>query len=342
MKRFLTSEEREALTKEHRQERDKKRADRMKAVLWSDDGLTQEQIAKLLFVHVHTIHEHFTAYKEEKRFDANHKGSKPKLTPEESEILSKHLEEKIYTKIKDIQAYVKLSFCKDLGKSTLHDWLKTHKFSFKKPVLTPKNVDPEAQKEFIKKYEDLMNKTAITGAPVLFVDAVHPTQQTQSSYGWIKRGKDKYIETTAGRKRVNLMGAFNLEKLKITRLDFETINAQSVIQFFKKIEYVYLEAKEIHIILDQAGYHKSKEVQEYLKTSRIRLHFLPPRSPNLNAIERLWKIMHEYVSHNKVYENFKAFKKALWHFFDFILPNIRDVLISRITDNFQVITPSKN
>lgn len=83
-----------------------------------------------------------------------------------------------------------------------------------------------------------------------------------------------------------------------------------------------------------------EEVEKYLKTSRIRVHFLPPRSPNLNLnpIERLWKIMHEYVSHNRVYENFKAFKKALNRFFDVTMENINEELVSRITDIFQVIT----
>ena len=56
----------------------------------------------------------------------------------------------------------------------------------------------------------------------------------------------------------------------------------------------YPHAKKIHLIWDQAGYHICREVQEFLKTSRIKIHYLPPRSPNLNPIERLWKIMHEY------------------------------------------------
>jgi transposase len=66
------------------------------------------------------------------------------------------------------------------------------------------------------------------------------------------------------------------------------------------------------------------------------VHFLPPRSPNLNAIERLWKIMHEHVSNNKVYEKFKDFKKAVLEFFDRTMPNILELLLDRITDNFHL------
>ncbi|WP_410520671.1 transposase [Candidatus Tisiphia endosymbiont of Dioctria rufipes] len=45
--------------------------------------------------------------------------------------------------------------------------------------------------------------------------------------------------------------------------------------------------------------HKSKKVKEYLVNSKIELVFLPPYSPNLNPIERLWKLMHRIVTNNK-------------------------------------------
>jgi transposase len=100
---------------------------------------------------------------------------------------------------------------------------------------------------------------------------------------------------------------------------------------------MYPDHKRIHLILDQAGYHTAQETRDFLKTSRIKVYYLPPRSPNLNPIERLWKIMHEYVSNNRVYERFKDFKKSLFDFFDHTMPNIKDILVSRITDNFQIL-----
>ncbi len=41
----------------------------------------------------------------------------------------------------------------------------------------------------------------------------------------------------------------------------------------------------------------------------------PPTLPNLNAIERLWKVMHEHVTHNRYYANFRAFAEAIMRFF---------------------------
>ncbi|MDO8334072.1 MAG: IS630 family transposase [Nitrosomonas sp.] len=343
MEAFLTPQQREALIREHRKERDRKRGDRIKVVLWSDEGVSQTEIAHRLFISFDAVHGYLTAYQDEEgRLIPNYKGAQPILNEAESNQLNTHLEEQTYTKTKDIQAHILKTFGKEMGLTTIRSWLRVNKFSYKKPVLCPKGVDTEKQQAFIEHYHKLMNEAAMTGDPVLFVDAVHPTQQTQATYGWFKKGKDKEIETTAGRKRVNLIGALNLEDMDLVRKDFETIDSPAVIIFFRKVEAAYPDARVIHLIVDRAGYNTSREVEEFLKISRIELHLLPPRSPNLNPIERLWKIMHEYVSHNRVHDNFKAFKKALNLFFDETMQNIKEELISRITDDFQIIKSSES
>jgi len=261
------------------------------------------------------------------------------LSERQSLLLSEHLQVFTYVKIKEIQVYVKAQWGIEMSLSALHGWLKKHGFSYKKPKLVPK-ADPVLQEQFVRQYEALMNETSLTGDPVLFGDSVHPSQQVRPAYGWFKTGVDKVILTTAARKRLNIMGALNLETMKFIYQDFETINSASALIFLKKVEEAYPNAKTIHLIWDQAGYHIGKEVREYLGTEkcRIKVHYLPPRSPNLNPIERLWKIMHEYVSNNRVYEKFKDFRENIFHFFEQTIINIYDVLVSRITDHFSIIS----
>lgn len=67
----------------------------------------------------------------------------------------------------------------------------------------------------------------------------------------------------------------------------------------------------------------------------IELHYLPPYSPNLNSIERLWKVMNEQVRHNVVFESAQAFREQLALFFSATIPKIKSSLVTRITDNFQ-------
>ena len=86
-----------------------------------------------------------------------------------------------------------------------------------------------------------------------------------------------------------------------------TLNAESTIRFFQKIEEAYPRKKKVHVFCDNAW--------QYLEASKIVLHFLPPYSPNLNLIERLWKWMKERVIYNTYYEHFDDFRGAVLGFF---------------------------
>ncbi len=98
--------------------------------------------------------------------------------------------------------------------------------------------------------------------------------------------------------------------------------------FFDQIKVAYPLAPNIHMILDQSGYHRSQLVQDEALKRNIILHYLPPYSPNLNPIERLWKVMNEYTRNNVF------FKSA-----DETISEIASSLRARINDNFQTIKP---
>lgn len=338
---MLTKEERTTLLSQHKSERDKRIADRIKVVLLHDDGWSSEKIAAALFIDDSSVNRHLSRYEEEKSVQLKHKGSEAILTEADSKLLAAHLEAMIYAKVKDISDYVFKNLQKSLSASATYNWLQKNGFTYKKPKLIPAKASAEAQAEFIKKYEIIMNETSLNGDPVLFGDSVHPSQQTRASYGWFKKGKDKQIETNAGRKRMNIMGAVDLSTMNVTYKDFETINGAATIDFFKKLEADYPGVSTIHLILDQAGYHTCLEVKKYLENSRIKVHYLPARSPNLNSIERLWKIMHKYVSNNRSYEKFADFKAEIFNFFDKTIKTIFDELVSSVTDNFRVIGTAK-
>ena len=176
------------------------------------------------------------------------------------------------------------------------------------------------------------------------MDAVHPTQSTKLSCGWIRKGQDKLIETTDSRTRVNLIGALSLKNISATITDtYETIDSESIVRFFWKLKKEHYPLEQaVHIVLDGATYHRSEMFRNAAKVLNIELHYLPPYSPNLNPIERLWKIMNEHVRNN-VYFPFKtAFISAIKKFFDVTLPEVAGSLVSRITDNFQVLIPASS
>lgn len=63
--------------------------------------------------------------------------------------------------------------------------------------------------------------------------------------------------------------------------------------------------KKILLILDNAKYHHAILLKPWLKAmeSKIELLFLPPYSPDLNAIEMFWKKTRRSVTHNRFFES---------------------------------------
>jgi len=342
MKISLTEAQKSALELQHKSERDKRVADRIKAVLLNSEGWTQRQIAQALRIHETTVAEHLNDYLYlEGKLKPENGGSTSKLSFSETSELMAHLEDHTYTSTKDIIAYVATAYSITYTQQGMHDWLIKHGFSYKKPKESPAKADPVKQKQFIQKYEYL-KRTTPSSQPILFMDSLHPTQATKVSYGWIKTGKNKLIASIASRTRINITGAINLTSMESIHQEYPTINAVSTIDFLKQVENYYPSAPKIHVFLDQSGYHRSEEVAEFIKTSRIVLHFLPAYSPNLNPIERLWKVMNERVRNNKVFQTAKQFKCTALGFFTDILPNIKEQLRSRINDNFNIINPGSS
>ncbi|MDD1830295.1 transposase, partial [Photobacterium sp. ZSDE20] len=65
---------------------------------------------------------------------------------------------------------------------------------------------------------------------------------------------------------------------------------------------------------DGAGYHRSDLVRNSAFVLNIELHYLPPYSPNLNPIERLWKVMNEYSRNNVYFKTKREFREAIENF----------------------------
>jgi len=289
----------------------------------------------------------------------------------------------------------------------MHDWLTQHRFSHKKPKGTPAKFNAERQAEFIKKY-DKLKATLSPNELFLFIDSVHPTQETKITYGWIRTGVEKLIATVASRKRINLTGAIDLNTMSVLTREYETINGSSTIDFLKAIETANPTATKIHLIADGGSAHTSHEValflrhsnavnRDYLKTiydielpgnatvltrkvkmklasilekerllfddklildtkqltagqflnslkaspphPKFIMHVLPPYSPNLNPIERLWKVMNEFSRNNQVFKTFHEFQEKIRTFFKETWDTIADGFRTRINDTFQVLKP---
>lgn len=333
---YLTNEQRQTLLYRHRGERDRRVADRIKAVLLRDDGLSYEQIARVLFLSDEAIRKHIEEFLQEAKLKPENGGSEPKLDNKQTQELLAHLDNNLYVDVRDICDYVWTNFGESYSRSGMTQWLGRNGFSYHKPAAAPAKADAEKQKAFIAAYEKL-KKTLPDNEKIVFLDGVHPTHQTRMAYGWIRKGRRKELPTTSGQKRMNILGALDLEDMRLMHKEFDTIDGASVVVFLKNLEALMPKAAVIHVVLDSARYHTCPEVMEFVKGSRIRLHHLPPYSPNLNVIERCWKIMHEHVTDNRYYPTFKAFADAVSTFLTHTFPKKARTWTDRLSDNFTPI-----
>lgn len=332
---MLSKKEREKLINKHREERDKRICDRIKAILLYDDGYNYSEISRILLLDDETIRRHVDTYLKDKKLNPENGGSVGKLDSVESNQLIEHLSEVTYLYVKDICAYVKKTFKKKYSVSGMTKWLHANDFCYKKPHAVPAKANREQQKAFIQHYTELKKKAG-KKEPIYFADSVHPHYQTHLTYGWILKGERKLVPTTARQPRLNFIGGICLNGHRIVYQQADRVDAESIASFLCSLRKRHPEKCKIHIIWDNAGYHSDRSVQEFAKDLAIELHYLPPYSPNLNPIERLWKVMHEKVSANQYYETFSDFTEATLNFFKTIGRN-KSLLRSRITDNFQIL-----
>jgi len=338
---FLSDDERAQLRAQHKLERDGRIRDRIKAVLLFDKGWSVAAIAEALLLSEDAIRTHVTEYKESKKLKPENGGSVQKLSSEHSDQLVKHLQSHTYLYVKDIIAYVQSTWSVTYSVPGMRNWLQRYGFSYKKPALVPGKANEQQQREWLAQYEKLKQDLP-ADETICFMDGVHPTHNVQPAYGWIKKGVRKEIPANTGRARVNLSGVVDVITHKVLVQEDDMLNAEATISFLRKLEDAYPTKSKIHLFSDNARYYRNKSLTEYLKTSRIRLHFLPPYSPNLNPIERLWKWMKECVLYNTYYEDFEDFKSAIFGFFATLSTLDAESVLgqtfrSRVRDRFRLI-----
>jgi transposase len=333
----LSAEQLAELRAAHRRTRDQREADRIKAVVSLASGWSPEQVAEVLLVDPNTVRNHFRRYQQgglPGLLQMAYQGSDCALTDTDLVALEVHVQAHLYLTAKDVAAWVDAEFGVTYTASGMTALLHRLGFVYKKPKLVPGKADPKAQEAFLAEYEKLKQDKGENDV-ICFMDAVHPQHNPVIGYGWIKRGEDHDVKSNTGRRRVNINGAIDLERLEpVVRFD-DTIDGASTIALFQQLEQVYAVATWIYVICDNARYYRSKAVQEYIKDSRIKLVFLPPYAPNLNLIERLWKFFKKKVLYNKYYESFDGFCKACEDFFS-NPGEYQGGLRSLLTENFEI------
>jgi transposase len=203
----------------------------------------------------------------------------------------------------------------------------------------PSKANPEAQRSFLRdKLLPLIEQAKNGVIELFFMDASHFVMGGFPGRVWsLVR---KYVKTASGRQRYNVLGALNfVSKRIVTIVNDSYITSKQVVEMLEKLASAYV--KPIKVVLDNARYQRCALVIEKAAQIGIELVFLPTYSPNLNLIERVWKIVKLKVLNSAYYETFTNFCKNIFECVDTIHTAHPDQMASAITEKFQIINDSQ-
>lgn len=338
---FLNDKQRQELKAAHRVESNSRYADRIKAVLLLDVGWSGTMIAEALLMDERTVWNYKKQYEEGGQgllCSDNHAGRQCRLSAEEQADLVEELRKTLYSTAHEVLGYVKRTYGLDYSVSGMRDLLHSLGFTYKKAKVIPGKADAEAQERFLAELEE-KQKLMGHADKLFYLDGVHPQHNTVAGNGWIPVGEDFELKSNTGRRRVNLNGALDAETHEIIVREDPSINAESTILLLKTLERLNPDADVIYAVADNAGYYRSRAVHDFLKDSRIEILFLPPYSPNLNLIERVWKFFKSRALANRYFESYAEFKDTCLSFFKKrSWRKYHKALTSLLSPNFQIIS----
>ena len=137
------------------------------------------------------------------------------------------------------------------------------------------------------------------------MDEVHFQQHGSRCRMWVPpEVVDPICRHAPTRKSISFFGAVRLKdgKLVMSRPN-GMFDAQTCWQFYRKLARHRRAGRKIVVIIDNARYHHASLHEDWRQevAERFCLHFLPPYSPELNPIERVWKLIRRRCLHNRYF-----------------------------------------
>ncbi len=138
------------------------------------------------------------------------------------------------------------------------------------------------------------------GEVVLFEDEVDLHLNPRIGPDWMLPGTQRLVITPGRNQKRYLAGAFDPRGGHFVYVEGERKVSGLFLRLLAALLDRFRTLGRIHLILDNYIIHKSRIVQRWLEVHgrRIRLHFLPPYTPEANLIERVWKDLHDNVTRN--------------------------------------------
>jgi len=146
-------------------------------------------------------------------------------------------------------------------------------------------------------------------------DEVHFQRHSSLIRMWAPKGQQPRVLSASTREKVGFFGALNLKSGALLTQESPTFNGETFGDFLSCL--VRCTTGHIYLILDNAKYHRARILKKFFvqNQDRLTLIFLPSYSPELNPIERVWRITRRQVTHNRYFSSRDELRIALNHQF---------------------------
>lgn len=144
----------------------------------------------------------------------------------------------------------------------------------------------------------------------MFFDEARFGTHSRRAHGWFAKGTRPRVEIKLGYKNFYLYGAVEHNTGHNFSLIMPNVDTKCMNVYLAELSKEFKEDK-IALIMDQAGWHKAKEL---IIPDNIRILYLPPYSPELNPVERLWLHIKQNVLNNRMYDTLEGLEFSLCRF----------------------------
>lgn len=205
----------------------------------------------------------------------------------------------------------------------------------------PAKADPVAQQHFLDNaLQPLLGEAVAGERRVFFVDAAHFVRGAFLGYLWCF--VRWVVPTGAGRQRYSVLAALDaVTRALVCETTDATVTEVTVGRLLLKIRDAHPDGP-ISVVWDNARYQHTAIVRSIAAYARIDLVYLPPYSPNLNRIERVWQFVKKEALANRTFADYPAFKAAIDATLGQLGTTHRDRMVTLLTHRFETLEPPSN
>lgn len=287
--------------------------DRIMAIRALAVGIPIAQVALVHFVTPRTINNWINRFNErgiDGLIDHQRSGRPPAIPPAKAHQYSELIRHPQKVGVthwtgKKFHGFLRNELNVEVGYRTVIRWLHDHNFRLKVPQPWPDRQDEALRKAFIDRLQTWLADEQVE---LWYADETGIEGDPRPRRRWAERGKKARVTKNGDHIRMNVSGMVcprtgQFYALEFSHSDVETFQ---VLLDHANHDLKFQRPRNL-LICDNASWHKNS----HIRWGQFEPMFLPPYSPDLNPIERLWRVL-----------------KAEW-FSDFIAKD-RDALMARL------------